>query len=159
MLDTRTRNTLGRNRRHFPVFSAKEKAICSPIIKLNNGINLGGYLSQCEHTRNHYESFITEQDIITIASWGFDHVRVPVDYILLEDEDGNEKKEGFEILERLTVWCEKNGLNMIIDLHKTCGYDFSKAGTRGSNCLFSSERLQKRFIIPVSYTHLRAHET
>jgi aryl-phospho-beta-D-glucosidase BglC (GH1 family) len=134
-----------RNRYFFPALSAG-KIISSPIIKLNNGINLGGYLSQCEHTKNHYESFITEQDIITIASWGFDHVRVPVDYVLLEDADGNEKKEGFEILERLTVWCEKNGLNMIIDLHKTCGYDSSDAGTKENNCLFSNEKLQKRFI-------------
>jgi hypothetical protein len=134
-----------KSRCFFPALS-KDSTIRSPLIKLTNGINLGGYLSQCEHSKDHYESFITEQDIITIASWGFDHVRVPVDYILLEDTDGNEKKEGFEILERLTLWCENNGLNMIIDLHKTCGYDFSIAGTMEKNFLFSSEKLQKRFI-------------
>ncbi|MBN2441823.1 MAG: cellulase family glycosylhydrolase [Spirochaetales bacterium] len=129
----------------FPALS-KDNSIPSPGIKLNYGINLGGYLSQCEHSQSHYESFITEHDIMIIASWGFDHVRVPVDYILLEDEDGNEKDEGFKILERLAFWCENNGLNMILDLHKTKGYDFSIAGTKERNCLFSSEKLQQRFI-------------
>jgi endoglucanase len=140
------RNILVKNRPFFPAFSEEENTRSSGI-KLYNGINLGGYLSQCIHTKDHYESFITEQDIITIASWGFDHVRVPVDYILLEDPAGNIKKEGFEILKRLTGWCERNGLNMIIDLHKTCGYDFSEAGNKERNCLFLSEKLQKRFIL------------
>jgi endoglucanase len=139
------RNILVKNRFFFQALS-EGKISRSHHIKLNNGINLGGYLSQCEHSKNHYESFITEQDIITISTWGFDHVRVPVDHTLLEDPYGNEKKEGFEILKRLTVWCERNGLNMIIDLHKTHGYDFSEAGNKSSNCLFSSERLQKHFI-------------
>jgi aryl-phospho-beta-D-glucosidase BglC (GH1 family) len=134
-----------RNQCFSPVFSTEEVKN-PPRIALYNGINIGGYLSQCEHTKEHYESFITGKDIKRIASWGFDHVRVPVDYVLLEDVDGNEKKEGFEILERLTVWCEKNNLNMVIDLHKTYGYDFNDAGIKGSNSLFLIEKLQKRFI-------------
>ena len=50
------------------------------------GVNLGGWLSQCKHTYEHYDSFITEADIEKIASWHTDHVRLPVDYNLLEDE-------------------------------------------------------------------------
>ena len=34
------------------------------------GINLGGWLSQCTPTKEHYDTFITEQDLRTIASWG-----------------------------------------------------------------------------------------
>ena len=61
-------------------------------MKLKSGVNLGGYLSQCIHTIGHYESFICESDIKKIAGWGCDHIRIPIDYEVLEDEDGNRKK-------------------------------------------------------------------
>ena len=55
-----------------------------------NGINLGGWISQFDkYDKAHFDSFITEKDIAYIASLGYDHVRVPVDYNVLEDEDGN----------------------------------------------------------------------
>ena len=54
-----------------------------------HGINLGGWLSQCVHTPEHYDSFIGEEDIRRIASWGLDHVRVPVDYELIETQEGD----------------------------------------------------------------------
>ena len=36
----------------------------------------------------------TEKDIKDISEMGFDHVRVPVDYIVLEDDDGNWRENG-----------------------------------------------------------------
>ena len=45
-------------------------------MKLERGINLGGYLSQCVHNTEHYDAFIQEEDIRKIASMGFDHVRL-----------------------------------------------------------------------------------
>lgn len=75
------------------------------------GVNLGGWLSQCCHTKEHYDSFITEDDIKVISGWMTDHVRLPIDYNLLEDENGNFKEDG---------------LNIIIDLHKTAGFSFDK---------------------------------
>ena len=60
------------------------------------GINLGGWLSQWDLTdREHLETFITEQDIQDIRAMGADHVRLPVDYSLIEEEDGT-PKEVFE---------------------------------------------------------------
>ena len=48
-----------------------------------HGVNLGGWLSQAdETTTEHYETFITEEDIKAIAKMGLDHVRLPVDYTL-----------------------------------------------------------------------------
>lgn len=35
-----------------------------------NGVDLGGWLSQCGYEKEHIESFITEADIARIASWG-----------------------------------------------------------------------------------------
>ena len=53
-------------------------------MKLERGINLGGYLSQCVHSTEHYDAFIQEEDIRKIASMGFDHVRLAIDYEVLE---------------------------------------------------------------------------
>ncbi|MBQ2578309.1 MAG: glycoside hydrolase family 5 protein, partial [Lachnospiraceae bacterium] len=69
------------------------------------GVNLGGWISQFDaYDKNHFDTFITEKDIDDIASLGFDHVRVPVDYILLETEDGTPKEDGFRYLERCREW-------------------------------------------------------
>ena len=47
------------------------------------GVNLGGWLSQFDApTKEHFDTFITEDDIRRIAGLGLDHVRVPVDYTL-----------------------------------------------------------------------------
>lgn len=59
------------------------------------GVNLGGWLSQCNHDKEHYENFILEQDIADIASLGVDHIRVPFDYELIQTEEGIYKEEGF----------------------------------------------------------------
>ena len=53
-------------------------------MKLERGINLGGYLSQCVHSTEHYDAFIQEEDIRKIASMGFDHVRLAIDYEVLD---------------------------------------------------------------------------
>ena len=53
------------------------------------GINLGGWFSQCDYSKERYDNFIKEEDFKVISEWGLDHVRVPVDYNLVEDESGN----------------------------------------------------------------------
>ena len=42
------------------------------------GVNLGGWLSQGPLDKEHLDTFITEKDIARIASWGLDHVRLPI---------------------------------------------------------------------------------
>lgn len=115
-------------------------------MKLWRGINIGGYLSQCKHERRHYEDWIARSDIERIAGWGFDHVRLPVDYEVLQDEAGTGIPEGYGFIERVIDWCEDAGLDVIIDLHKTYGYNFNNAGDATRNNLFSCEELKLRFI-------------
>ncbi|MBO4396073.1 MAG: cellulase family glycosylhydrolase [Eubacterium sp.] len=88
------------------------------------GINLGGWLSQCDYTKETYENYVKADDLKQIAAWGLDHVRVPVDYNLIEDEAGNDIEEGYGYIDRVVGWCRDNGLNMLLDLHKTYGYSF-----------------------------------
>ncbi len=115
-------------------------------MELCRGLNIGGYLSQCRHEIPHYESWITEEDIKKIADWGFDHVRLPVDYEVLQTADGTPVPRGYGYIERVAEWCKSSGLDMIIDLHKTFGYDFNDAGDAERNGLFASEALQTRFV-------------
>lgn len=108
-----------------------------------HGVNLGGWLSQCDHTKERYDSFITSEDIRTISGWGADHVRVPVDYNLIEAEDGTYIEEGFKYIDKAFIWCRNNKLNMILDLHKTYGFSFDEAhNERG---FFENEDYQERF--------------
>ncbi len=107
------------------------------------GVNLGGWLSQCDDTEETYSTFVVEEDIKTIAGWGMDHVRLPFDYELIEDKEGNPIEIGYGHIRDAIDWCGKYGLNMVLDLHKTMGYSFDDAfGERG---FFDSEDLQERF--------------
>jgi len=109
------------------------------------GINLGGWLSQCDYSEDRLNNFITESDIARIASWGLDHVRIPIDYNVLENDDGSYKAEGFARIERAIGWCTSRGLKVILDLHKTAGFSFDDA--HNEHGFFDSEPLQERFCL------------
>lgn len=110
-------------------------------MNLQKGINIGGWLSQCEPTINHYETFIHEEDFKKIKDLGFDHVRIPVDYNLVEEEDGT-YTDGFKYIDRAISWAKKYNLNMILDLHETYGFVFDDE-TRVQ--FFSDKNIRERF--------------
>jgi hypothetical protein len=107
------------------------------------GVNLGGWFSQCDYSEERFNNFITEDDFREISKWGLDHVRIPIDYNLVETEDGTFKESGFAHLDRAVGWCGKYGLNMILDLHRTAGYSFDSES--GKNTFFDDGKLQERF--------------
>jgi endo-1,4-beta-mannosidase len=110
------------------------------------GVNLGGWLSQYRrYDPNHFETFITEEDIRRIAGWGMDHVRLPVDYPVLEadDQPGVFKESGFGYIERCLETCRAHGLRVILDLHKAPGFAFDELEKAS---LFTSPALQERFL-------------
>lgn len=109
----------------------------------NKGVNLGGWLSQCVHTKEHYDSFITKKDIEDLSKWNIDHVRIPVDYNLVEDAEGNYREDGFAYIQSAIDWCREYGLNMLLDLHKTYGYSFD-AGEKEAG-FFENKAYQDRF--------------
>ena len=90
------------------------------------GINLGGWLSQCldHYNEEHYNTFIVEDDIKEIAGWGLDHVRLPIDYNVIQNEDGSFIEAGFKHIDDAIEWTEKYGLNIILDIHKAKGFVF-----------------------------------
>ncbi len=107
------------------------------------GVNLGGWLSQCDYSEDRLNNFIKEEDIATISSWGLDHVRIPIDYNVLENEDGTYKADGFARVDKALEWCSKYNLNAVLDLHKTAGFSFDFGEKEAG--FFDSEKLQERF--------------
>ena len=107
------------------------------------GVNLGGWLSQCDYSEERLDHFITESDFQQIASWGLDHVRIPVDYNVLEDASGGYREDGFARIDRAMKLARKYGLNVVLDLHKTAGFSFD-FGEQESG-FFENERYQERF--------------
>lgn len=108
------------------------------------GINLGGWLSQNHLTPEHLAHFITEPDIEKISSLGVDHVRLPIDYNLVEDEEGNTIESGYLYIDNCIQWCTSRNLNVVLDLHKTAGYVFDDSEYSAS--FFHNAKLQERFM-------------
>ena len=115
------------------------------------GVNLGGWLSQYpphldEPARlAHFKTFITRPDIQQIASWGMDHVRLPLDYPALEDDarPGVYKESGFAFIDQCLEWCKNAGLGVILDLHKAPGFAFDNLQAAS---LFQEPAKQERFL-------------
>lgn len=110
-----------------------------------HGINIGGWLSQCMHTIEWYDRFITEDDFKQIKAWGLDHVRLPIDYNLVQDKNGNFIYENFRYIDKAIEWSKNNGLNIVLDLHKTNGYSFDKGEGEGRG-FFRTEKLIEQFL-------------
>ena len=107
------------------------------------GVNFGGWLSQGEYTKEHLDSFITADDFRKAASWGIDHIRVPVDYNIFGEDGGTPSEEGLAYVQKAIDLCGENGLNMVLDLHKTYGYSFYDGYNEAG--FFDSEELQEKF--------------
>jgi hypothetical protein len=91
-----------------------------------------------------------EDDIAQIAGWGFDHVRLPIDYPVLESDDapGVYREDGFAYVDACLEWCQRRGLGLILDLHHAPGYSFAntlRPETEPLNVLFHEEAAQQRF--------------
>jgi len=62
-----------------------------------------------------YTNFISEADLAKIAALGFNSVRVPINWRLLQND------EGWRILDQLVDNCEKHRLYVVLDLHAAPG--------------------------------------
>ena len=127
------------------------------IMKMLNGYmagaNLGHWISQFkgrtgEEKYRHFDSYIQESDFKRMADWGLDHVRVPVDYFIFENDNnpGVYDENGLKYIDFALECCKKYGLNMVLDLHHAPGFSFSFKYDSERNNLFYDEKQQKRYI-------------
>jgi len=122
------------------------------MLKLR-GVNLGGWFSQidCIEEKDpvtfpgmlaHIQSFLGKQDFERIKSWGFNHVRLPVDYFNIFSKEGlKPDEEVFALLDQAIDEVLDTGLNLIFDLHKCPGHDFHE-GTKFAQAFFESESVR-----------------
>ena len=76
-----------------------------------------------------YENFITQEDVDSIASFGFNSIRLPMHYNLftlpIQDEpiqgEHTWLDTGFLMVDNLLDWCEANNIYLILDLHAAPG--------------------------------------
>jgi endoglucanase len=86
-----------------------------------------------ENTEKFYDAWLknhcTKADIDSLASWGFNSVRLPMHYNLFtlpaEEEPVKGKQtwleKGFELTDSLLSWCRANRIYLVLDLHAAPG--------------------------------------
>lgn len=69
----------------------------------------------------HFETYIGEEDVRNIASFGMDHIRLGFDQIVLEERPGVFRERTFALIDAFIDWCERAGVNVVLNLHKAVG--------------------------------------
>lgn len=118
------------------------------VPNLRFGTNIGHWLSQSSLDRNHLADFFTERDVQRIASWDMDHIRLPVDYGLFE-QDGAPlqfSEEGLSWIDRAVEWSARAGLTVVLDLHCLPGHHFM---TEEHNSIWDKSSPQRRRAVKI----------
>ena len=74
---------------------------------------------------NWYANHVRKVDIDSLASWGFNSIRLPMHYNLftlsIQEEPVQGQNtwltKGFEMTDSLVSWCKQNNMYVILDLH------------------------------------------
>lgn len=79
---------------------------------------LAGKQNQSQLQR-HFETFITKDDFVWLASQGITAIRLPVGYGLFGDQEPYPKT--IEYIDRAFTWAEELGISILLDLHTAPG--------------------------------------
>lgn len=105
-----------------------------------------GAKALAEFENNFHNSFIRENDFRFISESGFNSVRVPFHYGLIEKSPYRYNAGGLVYLDRALAWGKKYGLGIILDLHAAPGaqnHDWHSDSDGNAN-LWKSKTNQKR---------------
>ncbi|KAI0800625.1 exo-beta-1,3-glucanase [Fomes fomentarius] len=86
--------------------------------------------------KQHWDTWITEQDFVDIAAAGLNHVRIPIGYWAFEVGPGEPFVSGqLPYLQQAVTWARNHGLKVIVDLHGAPGSQngFDNSGRRISS--------------------------
>ena len=91
------------------------------------------------------DNYVAEKDIAAIASWGFDHIRLPFHYRLFFDPATETfREEGFALLDSFLDWCRTYGLDVILDMH-------AAPGAQNDGNISDSDGVARLWTEPVPY--------
>ncbi|MCX7820455.1 MAG: glycoside hydrolase family 5 protein [Brevinematales bacterium] len=75
-----------------------------------------------EFWEKYRDNYIKEKDIELISKYGFNTIRLPINYrLFIEEKSLIIKAKGFLYIDRLLSWCKKYNLFIVIDLHAAPG--------------------------------------
>src|SRR5215210_7885694 len=95
------------------LFVAGTATFALPSIKANGGFvikrgtNLSHWLSLSEARGEARRNYFTDNDVRFPAVLGFDPIRIPVDYMQLTLEKGQQNQESFALLKQALNRCKK----------------------------------------------------
>lgn len=112
------------------------------MISLKRGVNLSHWLSQTERRGAERDAWMGARDFESIASFGFDHVRLPLDEEHLWLPDGSKDEAAWEILDRALDLAAEHGLKAVTDLHILRSHHFNQVEVPA---LYTDPAEQERF--------------
>ncbi len=126
--------------------SVKPNYLPNPAgFEIRKGVNLSHWLSQTTQW-SPKDKFITREDIKLIKSFGFDHIRLPIDEQELWNEDGTVIKETLQHVKNCLAWCAEFDLRTVIDLHILRSHHFNARNYEGKMTLWADTSAQNNFI-------------
>lgn len=105
-------------------------------IGFEHGMGIGGWLTNFKRFTviplekmldltkgdfEHFDTYITEEDVKYIASLGMDHIRLGFDQYVLEEAPYKFRDHILDLIENFIKWCQKYNLNVVLNLHKATG--------------------------------------
>ncbi|RDL31330.1 putative endo-beta-1,6-glucanase [Venustampulla echinocandica] len=97
---------------------------CGPYVSEFDCVSALGQSQANVIFQNHWDSWITQDDITQIQSFGLNTIRIPIGYWIMESlvyDSEYFPQGGFQYLQRLCGWASDVGLYIIIDLHGAPG--------------------------------------
>jgi endoglucanase len=113
------------------------------------GVNLGGFFSQVRgdlFSDAHLDTFLSEQDLGRIRQWGFNSVRLPVDSCFFEIAPFQYDTSRLKRIDSFLSLAEKNGLTVVLDLHKAPGHSFDAVDRSANDIWDRHSENRKRFL-------------
>lgn len=99
--------------------------------------------------QDHWSSYITEDDIQTLASWGINAVRIPIGYWAYDNSGTPYIKGADAYLEKAIGWCRNAGITVLVDCHGSPGSQngFDNSGHSGDVNWQSDDNLNRSITI------------
>ncbi|KAF0552605.1 putative Glucan 1,3-beta-glucosidase [Gigaspora margarita] len=94
-----------------------------------------GYREAKRQLHKHWSTWVIEKDIATLASYGINHIRIPIGYWAFDKKPTEPFVVGaFEYLLKAVIWAKKYNLKVVLDLHGAPGSQngFDNSGRRDS---------------------------
>lgn len=107
------------------VFSGCGGDDTSSTTSFDRGVNINHWLSQNYGKLTYGADWFDREDVEWIASQGFDHIRIPIDYKEWVSPEGELIDEALEPFDNACSWAQEFGLGVILDMHYLPGAAFT----------------------------------